>query len=193
MNICIFGASSRGFDREYYEAAAELGALIAEHGHTLVFGGSDVGIMGAAAHGAYEYGGRIIGVMPRESGVQGAAYPGCTELIYTDSLAERKRIMQDSSDGFIMLPGGLGTFDELFDTLALRQLGKHSKPIALLNTMDFYCALELTLVNLAKKGFMDQSCLDMFALCQYPEDALDYVLRTANIGGTITCLNDYSK
>lgn len=122
MKICVFGASGRELDRDYYEAAEELGALIAEHGHTLVFGGSRNGLMGAAAHGAAVCGGKVIGVMPREYDLPDVTFQGCTELIYTDTVAERKRIMQEQSDGFIILPGGLGTLDEFFDTLAQRQL-----------------------------------------------------------------------
>ena len=122
MKICVFGASGRELDRDYYEAAEELGALIAEHGAAVC-------------------GGKVIGVMPREYDLPDVTFQGCTELIYTDTVAERKRIMQEQSDGFIILPGGLGTLDEFFDTLAQRQLDKLCKPIALLNTLDYYCAL----------------------------------------------------
>ena len=148
MKICVFGASGRELDRDYYEAAEELGALIAEHGHTLVFGGSRNGLMGAAAHGAAVCGGKVIGVMPREYDLPDVTFQGCTELIYTDTVAERKRIMQEQSDGFIILPGGLGTLDEFFDTLAQRQLDKLCKPIALLNTLDYFAEKGVTFVSL---------------------------------------------
>lgn len=191
MKICVFGASGRELDREYYEAAAELGVLIAKSGHTLVFGGGCDGLMGAAARGAAEHGGHVTGVLPKEYNVPGVVYEGCSELICTDTTAERKRIMQDISDGFIALPGGLGTFDELFDTLAQRQLGIHRKPIALLNTLDFYCALELVLANCAKRNFMSRACLDMFTICDTPEDALDCVLCGSEYGGKITKFDNY--
>ena len=181
MKICVFGASGRELDRDYYEAAEELGALIAEHGHTLVFGGSRNGLMGAAAHGAAVCGGKVIGVMPREYDLPDVTFQGCTELIYTDTVAERKRIMQEQSDGFIILPGGLGTLDEL------------CKPIALLNTLDYYCALELVIENCAKKGFMGLNCLDMFVLCDQPDEALNYVVTSASSGGTITSLYEHRK
>lgn len=193
MKICVFGASSSELDGEYYEAAEELGYLIAEYGHTLVFGGSRNGLMGAVARGAAAHGGKIIGVMPREYNRPGITFQGCTELICTDTVAERKRIMQEQSDAFITLPGGPGTLDEFFDTLAQRQLEKMYKPIALLNTLDYYCALELVLVNCARKGFMGQHCLDMFVLCEHPEDALSYVIDAAGAGGTITSLFNYRK
>lgn len=193
MKICVFGASGSELDREYYEAAEELGALIAEYGHTLVFGGSRNGLMGAAARGAAAYGGRIIGVMPREYNLPGITFQGCTELICTDTVAERKRIMQEQSDGFIVLPGGLGTLDEFFDTIAQRQLDKLCKPIALLNTLDYYCALELVLENCARKDFMGRNCLDMFVLCEHPEDALSYVISDAGAGGTIVSLYKHGR
>lgn len=193
MKICVFGASGRELDRDYYEAAEELGALIAEHGHTLVFGGSRNGLMGAAAHGAAVCGGKVIGVMPREYDLPDVTFQGCTELIYTDTVAERKRIMQEQSDGFIILPGGLGTLDEFFDTFAQRQLDKLCKPIALLNTLDYYCALELVIENCAKKGFMGLNCLDMFVLCNQPVEALSYVVTAASTGGTITSLYERRK
>lgn len=193
MKICVFGASGRELDRDYYEAAEELGALIAEHGHALVFGGSRNGLMGAAAHGAAACGGKVIGVMPREYDLPDVTFQGCTELIYTDTVAERKRIMQEQSDGFIILPGGLGTLDEFFDTLAQRQLDKLCKPIALLNTLDYYCALELVIENCAKKGFMGLNCLDMFVLCDQPDEALNYVVTSASSGGTITNLYEHRK
>lgn len=193
MNICIYGASCSDIDREYFEAARELGALIAENGHTLIFGGGRDGLMGAAASAAAELGGRVIGILPAEYNVPGIVFSRCTELIVTESVAERKRLMLEMADGFIALPGGLGTLDELFDALAQRQLGKHEKPIALLNTLYFFCALELVLTNCAKNGFMSRACLDIFTLCPYPEDALDCVLSGSGHGGRLTKFENYKK
>ena len=193
MNIAVYCGSASGNRPSFTEGAKALGSWIAQNGHTLVYGGSRTGLMGATADAVLAGGGKVIGVMPREYDLPDVTFQGCTELIYTDTVAERKRIMQEQSDGFIILPGGLGTLDEFFDTLAQRQLDKLCKPIALLNTLDYYCALELVIENCAKKGFMGLNCLDMFVLCDQPDEALNYVVTSASSGGTITSLYEHRK
>ena len=107
MNICVFGASSDTIDKMYIDAVFELGKKIAERGHTLIFGAGAAGLMGACARGASAGNGQIIGVAPSFFQVDGVLYEKCTELISTDTMRERKHIMEDRSDAFIMVPGGL--------------------------------------------------------------------------------------
>lgn len=134
MNICIFGASGRELEESYYAEAELLGSLIARQGHTLVFGGGREGLMGAAARGAYENGGRIIGIVPKFFDEPGIIYEHCTELVFTETMRERKQLMEERSEACIVLPGGIGTFEEFFEMLTLKQLGRSDRAIVVLNT-----------------------------------------------------------
>lgn len=194
MNICIYGASSNKLAREYYDTAEQLGALMAKAGHTLVFGGGQGGLMGAAARGAHAHGGDIIGVSPHFFDKPGILYPHCTRFIYTDTMRERKAIMEDESDAFIVLPGGIGTYEEFFEMLTLKQLGRHSKPMAVLNTRGYYDPMAAMLENTVEEGFMSASCMDLFGVCSTPEEVLDYVLTAKRVTGSIERkLEDYNK
>lgn len=175
MNICVYGASSRSIDREYILAGERLGKLLAERGHGLVFGGGSGGLMGAVAQGARGKSGKIIGIAPSFFNVDGILYDSCTELIYTETMRERKQKMEDMSEAFIMTPGGIGTFEEFFEVLTLRQLGRHKKPIAVLNTNGYYNAL-LELIETAINGsFMTEENRKLFFVAESPEDVLDYL------------------
>lgn len=138
MKICIFGASSAALAQVYYDAAFELGAKLAERGHELIFGGGRSGLMGAAARGVTSKGGRMIGIAPGFFDEPGILYRGCTEIILTESMRDRKKVMEDMSDAFAVLPGGIGTFEEFFETLTLKQLGRHAKGIAMLDVNGYY-------------------------------------------------------
>lgn len=122
MNICIFGASSNDIDQAYMDAVFNLGKKLAERGHTLVFGAGARGLMGAAARGASAGNGEIVGVAPTFFNVDGIIYDKCTELIRTETMRERKQIMEDRSDAFIMVPGGIGTFEEFFEVLTFQMM-----------------------------------------------------------------------
>ena len=176
MKICVYGASGEKLRQEYFDAAYALGALMAEGGHTLVYGGGQTGLMGAVGRGAHDKGGEIIGVAPKFFDEPGVLSPDCTELIFTETMRERKLIMEDMADAFIILPGGIGTFEEFFETLTLKQLGRHAKPMALLNTLGYYNKLCAAMDSAAEGGFVAQSCLELYALCTSPEDALRHVL-----------------
>ena len=114
MNICVYGASSNVIDKKYIEVTEELGRKMAERGHNLVFGGGANGLMGAAARGVYEKGGYIVGVVPTFFNVDGILFENCNEMIRTETMRQRKQIMEDRADSFIMTPGGMGTFEEFF-------------------------------------------------------------------------------
>lgn len=193
MKICVYGASADSLRQEYFDAAYELGSLIASGGHCLVFGGGQGGLMGACARGAHDGGGEIIGVAPRFFDEPGILYDDCTELRFTDSMRERKHIMEEESEAFIALPGGIGTFEEFFETLTLKQLGRHSKPIALLDTLGYYGALCAALGAAADGGFMSRGCLSLFSVCGSPASALEYVLTAPPASGGVRRLADYSR
>ena len=172
MNICVYGASSNKLDKEYIAAGERLGEEIAKKGHTLVFGGGAQGLMGAAARGADAAGGKIIGVAPTFFNVDGILYEHCTEFIYTETMRERKQKMEDLSDAFVMTPGGIGTFEEFFEIFTLKQLGRHKKPIAILNTNGYFDNLLAQLQTAVKEDFMKENCLKLYSVCSSPDEVI---------------------
>ena len=193
MNICIFGASGRELEESYYAAAELLGSLIAQQGHTLVFGGGREGLMGAAARGAHEYGGDIIGIVPKFFDEPGIIYEHCTELIFTETVRERKQLMEERSEACVVLPGGIGTFEEFFEMLTLKQLGRSDRAIVVLNTNDYYAPMQQMLENTARQRFMSRGCLELYELADTPDKALDYIARYVPRKGSIRRLEDYNK
>ncbi len=175
MKICVYGASSNAIDPRYLAAGEELGVLMAQRGHSLVFGAGASGMMGAAARGIDRSGGTLIGISPSFFNVDGILYDRCTEMIYTDTMRQRKELMEQRADAFIMTPGGIGTFEEFFEILTLKQLGRLPKPIAILNTMGYFDPMIAMLRHCAEGRFMQEACLDLFAVCATPEEALRYV------------------
>ena len=140
MNICVFGAASDRIDASYIAAVEALGQEMARRGHALVFGAGANGLMGAAARGVHQGGGTIYGVIPsffRDEKIE-AIFENCTELIFTETMAERKSKMEDLADAFLIVPGGIGTFEEFFQVLTLKQLGRHTKPIAIFDINGYY-------------------------------------------------------
>lgn len=193
MKICVYGASGDELDPHYFEAAEAMGSLLARAGHSLVFGGGAGGLMGAAARGAVADGGEVIGIAPRLFDEPGVLFQGCSRFVFTDTLAERKAAMAAESDAFLALPGGIGTFEELFETLTLKQLGLHGKPVVLLNTLNYYAPLLALLEQAAEQRFLSRNCLRLFRVCTEPEDALRALEQTEAFSGSIRRLKDYSK
>lgn len=175
MNICLYGASSSAIAKAYVNPTEELGAKIAERGHTLIYGGGAAGLMGAAARGAYSRGGEIIGVVPSFLNVDGILFDNCTELIFTETMRERKALMEQKSDAFIMTPGGVGTFDEFFEILTLKQLGRHSKPIAIFNINGYFDSLIAQLENAVHKQFINPEIFELFISTDRADRLLDYL------------------
>jgi uncharacterized protein (TIGR00730 family) len=159
--ICVFCGSNPGDDPRYIGAARALGQALAADGVGLVYGGASVGLMGAVADAALEAGGEVIGVMPRALAEKEIAHKGLADLRITGSMHERKALMAALSDGFVALPGGAGTFEELFEVWTWAQLGHHAKPCALLNVAGFYDGLATFLDGVAAHGFMKQPHRDM--------------------------------
>lgn len=177
MNICVYGASSNDIRRDYIETVEELGRAMARRGHGLVFGGGAQGLMGAVVRGIVQGGGRSVGVAPTFFQVDGVLYDGCTEFIPTETMRQRKEIMENRSDAFVMTPGGIGTFEEFFEILTLKQLGRHNKPIAVLNLGGYFDDLLRMLRTAVDGGFMKEACLNLYGVFTEPEALLDYLER----------------
>ena len=188
MKLCLYGASSNLINKKYIEATEKLGAELAKRGHTLVFGGGANGLMGAAARGVTKVGGEIIGISPKFFDVDGVLYDKCTEFIYTETMQERKHLLVTKSDGFIVMPGGPGTFDELFETLSLRQLGIHNKPIAVFNIDGYFDPLGQMLKNAYDGNFMTKEILELCPLFNNETDLLKYLEENANGTGEFSVL-----
>ena len=193
MRICIFGASGRELDERYYAEAEALGELIGSRGDSIVFGGGAEGLMGACAHGVHRTGGGIVGIAPRFFDEPGILYDKCSRMIFTETMRERKQLMQENSDACIVLPGGIGTLEEFFEILTLKQLGRDYRAIVLLNTLGAHDAMIKMLGELARRRFMSESCLELYSVADTPQQAMEqlacYVPRT----GSIHRLEDYNK
>ncbi len=177
MRICIFGAASPTIDKKYIKATEELGEMLAKRGHSLVFGGGGNGLMGAAARGFKSGGGNIIGVVPRffdEENVE-AICDFCNELIMPETMRERKQIMEDKADAFVVVPGGIGTYEEFFEVLTLKQLQRHNKPIALYNLFGYYNELNSTMESAMEKEFIRKSCKELYCLTENIDELVNYV------------------
>jgi len=172
-SICVFCGSSEGNDTAIIEAASELGKIFAERGITLVYGAAKIGIMGLVAKASLKGHGKVIGIIPEFLKLKEVVHLGLTELITTQNMHDRKMILQEKSGGFIALPGGMGTFEELFEILTWLQLGLHSKPIGLLNVNHFYDDLIAMLEKMVKKGFLKMDNLELLLV----DDDIDSLLQ----------------
>lgn len=175
MNICVYGAASGAIDKTYLDAGHELGKRLALRGHNLIFGGGDTGMMGAVARGAHAGGGHVTGVAPTFFNVPGILYPQNDVLIYTETMRLRKQKMEDLSDGFIVSPGGIGTFEEFFEMLTAKQLGQMKKPIAILNTGCYYDPMFAMMRHTAETNFMDPKNFMLFFVSDDIDKVLDYI------------------
>ncbi|MFA4939983.1 TIGR00730 family Rossman fold protein [Brevundimonas sp.] len=171
--LCVFSGSSSGVSPDYRKAAEDLGRLIAGQGIGLVYGGAAVGLMGAVADAALAAGGEVIGVIPEALVQREVAHKGLNDLRIVGSMHERKQLMADLSDGFIALPGGIGTFEELFEVWTWTQLGTHAKPCALLNVKGFYNHLLAFLDHVIDEAFLKQVHRDMIVVANEPTALLD--------------------
>ncbi len=187
MNFTVYGAASKEISKDMMKKNEELGGLIARRGHAVVFGGGANGMMGAVARGAYAEGGKIIGIAPRFFSADGMLFPDCTELIRTDTMRERKQILEDKADGFIITPGGIGTFDELFEILTLRSLGRHNKPIVVYDMEGYYSALEALLDKAVEGNFMKPAVKE---LCKFFTDPIKMLEYLESYEGTIVKVED---
>ncbi len=171
-SICVFCGSNPGNDPAYLEAARSLGKSIVAQGYKLVYGGAEVGLMGAVADAALAAGGHAIGVMPKALIDKEIAHKGLTELLSVSSMHERKALMADLSDGFIALPGGVGTLEEIFEIWTWAQLGHHDKPLAFMNVAGFYNPLCTFLDHQSDEGFVRKGHRDMAIFSDSAEDIM---------------------
>ncbi len=156
-SLCVFCGSNPGASPAYAEAAARLGRIVAERGMTLVYGGGRVGLMGVVAGAALAAGGRVIGVIPEALATRELAHDGLTELQVVGSMHERKARMSELSDGFLALPGGIGTLEEWFEVWTWSQLGFHPKPCGLLNVAGYYDHLLAFLDHVTAERFLNET------------------------------------
>ena len=154
-SVCVYCGSSVGADPVYAEAARAAGAALAARGLRLVYGGGRVGLMGLTADACLAAGGRVTGVIPDFLAVREVAHQGVADMRIVASMHDRKQIMADEADGFIALPGGLGTLEELFEIWTWSQLGRHAKPVGLLNVQGYFDPLLTFLDRMAEEGFVE--------------------------------------
>jgi uncharacterized protein (TIGR00730 family) len=171
--ICVFAGSNSGANVEYAAAARELGRVLAARQLGLVFGGGRVGLMGALADAALSAGSHVIGVMPEALVAKEVAHRGLSELRVVKSMHERKAMMADLADGFVALPGGLGTLEELFEVLTWGQLGLHRKPCGLLNIHGYFDPLLSFLEHSVDEGFVKRENRSMLLVSDSPNELLD--------------------
>ena len=153
-SVCVFCGSATGVRPSYSAAARELGAAMAQRGLTLVYGGGRLGLMGIVADAVLQAGGRVIGVIPRMLIEREAAHPNLTRQHVVTTMHERKTLMAEMSDGFVGLPGGMGTFDELVEIVTWAQLGLHAKPVVLANIDNYFAPMYAMLDNAVGEGFV---------------------------------------
>ena len=171
--VCIFCGSRPGHASAFASAATAFGRAVARRGLTLVYGGAKVGLMGTVADAALAEGGRVVGIIPRSLVSKEVAHDGLSELFLTETMAERKERMVALSDAFVALPGGLGTYDELFETLTLAQLGIHDKPNALFDVAGFFRPVVDLVRHTVEAGFASAADRDLLLVDDDPERLLD--------------------
>lgn len=177
MKICVYGAASSLIDDEFVKAGEELGRKMADRGHSLVFGGGRSGMMGAPARGVYERGGNILGIAPKffEEKNPEISFEYCTEFIKTETMRERKRLLDEMAEAFIVSPGGIGTFDEFFEILTLKQLGRHNKAIVILNINEYFDDMLKMMEHAIDKKFITKDCVELYKVVTTVDEALDYI------------------
>ena len=177
MKICIFGASSEIIEKGYIDQVEAFGEKMAKRGHSLVFGCGAHGLMGASARGVKKGGGFVHGVIPKffEDNGYKAIFYEADKLTWTKTMAERKTTMENDCEAFVIVPGGVGTFEELFEIITLKQLCQLDKPIAIYNINGYYDKLNEFLVDIVKKRFVSESTMQLFKFCNSSNEVFDYI------------------
>ena len=176
MNICVFGSASPTIDAKYLEKGKELGEILADRRHTLLFGAGTYGMMGAVARGAYGKNGKIIGIVPKFFVSLNVLFKNCDKTILTETMHERKNLLVEQSDGFIITPGGIGTMDEFFEVFTLKQLGQIHAPIVIFNTYGFYDKLKEMLNEFVEKDVLSEdSCKKQLYFTDDSTDAINFI------------------
>ena len=181
FSVCVYCGSRPGNDPVYAEAARATGQWIGEHGGQLVYGGGRNGLMGIVAEATQAAGGRVVGIIPKALVDLEQANTHCDELHVVDTMHERKALMAERSDAFIALPGGIGTFEELFEVWTWRQLRYHDKAIGVLNVAGYYDALLVFLANSVRAGFMSDAQMTLFKKDTAVEPLMRAVVQAAGV------------
>jgi len=175
MRICVYLGSSAGANPVYREAAEQFGTLLAKRGIGLVYGGGTVGLMGVVADAACAAGGEVIGVIPEALRAREHDHTGITELHVVQTMHQRKALMAKLADGFVTLPGGIGTFEEMFEAWCWSQLGYHEKPVGLLDVNGFYSGLRQFIDSVVDEGFLQPRHRAMLIVERDPETMIDRI------------------
>ena len=181
FSVCLYCGSRPGLNPEFATAAQEVGTWIGEHGGQLVYGGGRGGLMGVVADATLRAGGRVVGVIPKALVEKESAHRDCTELHIVDTMHDRKRMMAERADTFLALPGGIGTFEELFEVWTWRQLGYHDKPIGLLNTAGYYDKLLGFLKASVEQQFLGDWQMDLIRSDTDPVSLLKKLVEAAGL------------
>lgn len=192
MRICVYGAASPTIDKDYIEKVEIMGAEMVKRNHSLVFGGGGNGLMGAAARGVKSQDGYILGIIPKffdDEKVE-AVCDFCNELVEPDTMRERKQIMEDNADAFIIVPGGIGTFEEFFEILTLKQLCRHNKPIAIYNIKGYYNEILKALDVATEKNFIRGGCKELYFVSENLQEIFSYVENPVQKVRTVKELKD---
>lgn len=192
MRICVYGASSPTIDQKFIRKTEIMGREMAQRGHCLVFGGGAHGLMGAAARGVRENGGHIIGVIPKffKKEMVEVVSEICDEIYTPDTMRERKQIMEDFADAFVMVPGGIGTYEEFFEILTAKQLCRHNKPIAIFNIDRYFDELLHAMQVATQKNFIMDSVSELFCVTDDLEALFNYLEKPAKVQGRVS---DYKE
>ena len=188
-SICVFCGARFGTDPAGREVATRLGELLAREGIAMVYGGGGVGLMGLAANAALKAGGRVVGVIPRFLLQREAGHPALSETVVVETMHERKLQMFDRSDAFVVLPGGIGTLEELFEVLSWRTLGLHSKPIVIVDQGGYWQPLAALLRGVVEGGFAERTHLDNVAFVSDLKDVLPAIAAMPPSAGFETRLD----
>ncbi len=180
-NVCVFCASSANIDTRYLDAARELGGMLARDGWRCVNGGGAVGLMGAVTDGTLDAGGQVTGVIPKFMVDNGWCYDRLEDVVITADMHQRKQMMSEMADAVIALPGGVGTFEELLETLTWRQLGLVKVPVIILNTLGYYDALLEMLQHAIDEGFMKASHARLWQVAATPDEAVALLNKNQDV------------
>lgn len=175
MTICVYGAASNKIDSIFITETEKLGEEIARRHHQIIYGGGASGVMGACARGAAREGGTVIGVVPNFMDEFEIINNDCSEIIRTETMSERKDVMEGRADAFIIAPGGIGTFDEFFQILTLVELGRKNAPIVIYNIDGYYDDMIVYMKQCTEKGFIRERALTLFRVCTTAKEAIDAI------------------
>jgi uncharacterized protein (TIGR00730 family) len=181
FSLCVYCGSRAGADPRYAEVAAEVGRWIGTHGGQLVYGGGNNGLMGVLADAALRSGARVVGIIPHSMVEREWAKRDCTELHVVDNMHQRKSMMAERADAFLALPGGIGTFEELFEAWTWRMLNFHRKPVALLDQDGYYQGLLEFLRHGVRHGFMNETQMELLTVGSDPAKLLPQLVQAAGI------------